>query len=150
MFIEQEILHDVPFTLHNGEVIDSAVLSPHNSILNDNGEYQITVTFSSTMYVDELERMFRWNEHPHLEHENTWKVDNYTIRVTSLIKPRASFKLTEEYQRGVITDVRCRAEVVEGSEKAIERVNIIGLLEPLSAVHQSIDWDAMPKQQYDW
>ena len=140
----QTITLDEPFTLAYGEVIDSAVLSPENSFLRDCEDYSVTVTFSSEEIVSQIEAAFRDHESPHQDSENVWKKDDYTVQVTSLLKPRG---VKREFSRGDVVNVRCRLEVKQGAEKLIHRILLIGFV---NISDTEPDWDSMPEQQYDW
>ena len=137
-----QFLYDVPFTLADAEVMDSAVVSPHNSFLKDIDEYSLTVTFPDDRFVREIEGLFRVNAHPHLEHHREWRQDDYSITATSLIAPRLPKGVTEEFKRGETVQLRVRCELVEGEEKAIERVLIVGFLVADKA--EEPDWTPQP------
>ena len=140
----QTITLDEPFTLAYGEVIDSAVVSPENSFLRDCEDYSITVTFPSADYVSQLVRLFAENASPHQGSENVWQVDDYTLQIRSLIKPRG---VSQEFNRGDIVHVRARAELKQGNELLIERVLLIGFV---NIEETEVNWDEIPEQQYDW
>ena len=139
----EEITYNLPFTLYDAEVMDSAVVSPHNSFLKqDIDEYSLTVTFPDDRFVREIEGLFRVNAHPHLEHHREWRFDNYSITATSLIAPRLPKGTTEEFKRGETVQLRVRCELVEGEDKAIERVLIVGFQYAPEA--EDIDWTPQP------
>ena len=147
MFTE-EITYNLPFTLADAEVIDSAVVSPHNSFLKqDIEEYSLTVTFANSRYVDEIEALFRTHAHPHLKHVGEWKHDKFSITATSLVKPRLPKGTVDEFKLGDQVQVRVRVELKEGEEAAIERVLIVGFL--MNDTAEEPDWDSM-ETQYDW
>ena len=120
------------------EVIDCALHSPHNSFLNTNDEYQVTVELSDTGLLDEFENIFRNNVHPDLPHENVWKQGKYRIRINTLVSPRMdSAHKSEEYKPGEMIFLACKPDLLVGDEKAIERLLLVGV-------------NNAPEEQTDW
>lgn len=110
------------------EVVDSALLSPHNSFINTNEHYLISVDVSSTDIIDQIERVFSTYALPHLEVENVWKKGKYTIDVTTLVQPRLPVGQNEEYRPSQFISVAAKLDIVKGDDKAIERILLVSAL----------------------
>ena len=110
--------HDKPATLI-GRVIDSAVLSPHNSILsNDRDVYTIVFELENLGEYYELESLFISLDHPHLPTKGDWNISTGVVSASSLLAPRVRNEVKgSEFQVGdrVLCDVRPMCNVLDES-----------------------------------
>ena len=77
-------------------------------IYEANKYYALTLTFPDTGYVDEIERIFAENGNHDLPSEPLWKIDGYTVRATSLIRPRRNTIKKGELYNASALDVRVK------------------------------------------
>lgn len=118
--------HGEVFSLRDGIVIESAIESPHNSFYENNEYYALTLEFSSEEYVDEIERIFRSTaRHTHLPHQSPWRISKYSIRATSLIKPKRNGAEGEELTGWGEYDIRVKTQLNVGQEAVIEEVLLV-------------------------
>ena len=141
----QSFLHGIPFSLLHGMVLESAIESPHSSFSEANEYYALTLTFSDTGYVEEIERIFDENGSHDLPSEPLWKIDKYTIRATSLIKPKRNTAAKGELDNAGNLDVRVKTSLNVGEHVVQEQL----LLVMISDI-QEIDWDSMPDNGYNF
>ena len=138
------IKHDEVFTLEGGVVVDSAVRSPHNSRFGERDNYNITVQLPSNEYTSALDSLFQEQGHPVYEHENSWRVDEYTICVESLVAPRG---VKEEFTPGDTVHIRCRPFLKVGDNKAQEQLLLVGFVKIEDTGEE--DW-ALKPDEYCW
>ena len=141
----QSFQHGIPFSLLNGMVLESAIESPHSSLYDANEYYALTLTFSDTGYVEEVERIFAENGSHDLPSEPLWKIDKYTVRATSLIKPRRNMTVKGEIDNASNLDVRVKTSLNVGEYVVQEQL----LLVMISDI-QEIDWDSIPDLGYSF
>lgn len=110
-----------------GLVADSYIMSPHNSYVQSNEDYGISITFPHTGIVDEIESAFRVALAPYAGRpiKSMWKTDRYTARATSLLQPKTTTKLTDEISRGSFVKVRVRPEFVVMDECVLEVLKLV-------------------------
>ena len=135
----ESIQHEIPFSLLDGIVLESAIESPHSSFYEAKKYYALTLTFSDTGYVEEIERIFSENGSYGLPSEPLWKIDKYTIRATSLIKPRRNTAAKGELGNASNLDVRVKTSLNVGEHIAQEQL----LLVMISDI-QEINWNSIP------
>ena len=141
----ESIQHNMPFSLLNGIALESAIESPHSSFYEASEYYSLTLTFSDTGYVEEIERIFDENGSHDLPSEPLWKIDKYTIRATSLIKPKRNTAAKGELDNAGNLDVRVKTSLNEGEYVVHEQL----LLVMISDI-QEIDWDSIPDLGYSF
>ena len=141
----ESIQHGIPFSLLHGIVLESAIESPHSSFYEANKYYALTLTFSDTGYVEEIERIFAENGSHDLPSEPLWKIDKYTVRATSLIKPRRNMAAKGEIDNAGDLDVRVKTSLNVGDYVVQEQL----LLVMISDI-QEIDWDSIPDPGYSF
>ena len=135
----QSFQHGIPFSLLDGIVLESSIESPHSSFYEANEYYALTLAFSDTGYVEEIERIFVENGSHDLPSESLWKIDRYTVRATSLIKPRRNIAAKGEIDNAGNLDVRVKTSLNIGEYVVQEQL----LLVMISGI-QEIDWDSIP------
>lgn len=141
----QSFQHGIPFSLLDGMVLESAIESPHSSFYEANKYYALTLTFPDTGYVDEIQRIFAENGSHDLLSEPLWKIDKYTVRATSLIKPRRNMATKGEIDNAGNLDVRVKTSLNVGDYVVQEQL----LLVMISDI-QEIDWDSIPDLGYSF
>ena len=141
----QSFQHGIPFSLLHGMVLESTIESPHSSFYEANEYYALTLTFSDTGYVEEIERIFAENGSHDLPSEPLWKIDKYTVRATSLIKPRRNTAAKGELENAGALDVRVKTSLNVGEYVVHEQL----LLVIISDIQQ-IDWDSIPDLGYNF
>ena len=142
---DRSIQHNIPFSLLDGIVLESAIESPHSSFYEANEYYALTLTFSDTGYVEEIERIFAENGSHDLSSEPLWKIDKYTVRATSLIKPRRNTAAKGELENAGALDVRVKTSLNVGEYVVHEQL----LLVMISEI-QEINWDSIPDLGYNF
>ena len=105
----------------------------------------MTLTFSDTGYVEEIERIFAENGSHDLPSEPLWKIDKYTVRATSLIKPRRNMATKGEIDNAGNLDVRVKTSFNVGNYVVQEQL----LLVMISDI-QEIDFDSLPDREYNF
>ena len=141
----QSFQNGIPFSLLDGIVLESSIESPHSSFYEANEYYALILTFSDTGYVEEIERIFAENESHDLPSEPLWKIDKYTVRATSLIKPRRNMVAKGEIDNAGNLDVRVKTSLNVGDYVVQEQI----LLVMISDI-QKIDWDSNPDLGYSF
>ena len=142
---DRSIQHNIPFSLLDGIVLESAIESPHSSFYEANKYYALTLAFPDSRYVEEIERIFDENGSHDLPSEPLSKIDNYTIRATSLIKPKRNTAAKGELDNAGNLDVRVKTSLNVGEHVVQEQL----LLVMISDI-QEIDWDSMPDNGYNF
>ena len=137
--------HNMPFSLLNGIVLESSIESPHSSFYEANEYYALTLAFPDTGYVEEIERIFAENGSHDLLSEALWKIDKYTVRATSLIKPRRNTAVNGELYNAGTFDVRVKTCLNVGEYVVQEQL----LLVMISDI-QKIDFDSLPDLGYNF
>ena len=141
----QSFQHGIPFSLLDGIVLESSIESPHSSFYEANDYFALTLIFPDTGYVEEIERIFAENGIHDLPSESLWKIDKYTVRATSLIKPRRNIAIKGELDNAGIFDVRVKTSLNAGEYVVQEQL----LLVMISDI-QEIDWDSIPDLGYSF
>ena len=141
----QSFQHNIPFSLLDGIVLESAIESPHSSFYEANKYYALTLAFPDTGYIEEIERIFDENGSHDLPSEPLWKIDKYTIRATSLIRPRCNAATKGEIDNTGNLDVRVKTSLNVGEYVVQEQL----LLVMISDI-QEIDWDSIPDLGYSF
>ena len=109
-------------TSFEGFVESCNLLTPHSSFYEDNDYYQIILTFPTKEQTDAIADVFRASESPDYQHENVWRVDDYTVRFNTLHQIRLD--RTEEFEPGSYVHVRAKPDLMQGSESVVERMLI--------------------------
>lgn len=131
------------------EVVDSALLSPHNSFVNCNQHYLLTVSTPDAGLVKEIEQCFKRNQHHALPHINEWRKDRHTFTVNTLSMPRLPKGMDSEYDRGSLVWFAAKPDLVIGAEACIERLLLVAINNP-PAWEDEAYWQQMPEQQYSF
>ena len=132
-----------------GDVVDCALISPHNSFLNTNDHYLVTIGLPTASVVEQIENKFRNHEHPYLPHENVWKEGAYRITVTTLSAPRMHpLHKDQEYRKGEVIHLAVKADLVIGAEAAIERLLLVGINSVPDTGDSSLQ--SGTAQEYNW
>ena len=142
----QSFQHGIPFSLLDGIVLESSIESPHSSFYEANEYYALTLAFSDTGYVEEIERIFAENGSHDLPSESLWKIDKkYTVRATSLIRPRRNTIKKGELHNASALDVRVTTSLNVG-EYVVQEQLLIVMVSDL----QKITWDSIPDLGYNF
>ena len=115
----------MPFSLFDGIVLESAIESPHSSFYEANKYYALTLAFPDSRYVEEIERIFAENGSHDLPSEPLWKIDKYTVRATSLIKPRRNTAAKGELDNAGALDVRVKTSLNVGEYVVHEQLLLV-------------------------
>ena len=124
-------------------VFESAIELPRSSFYEAKEYYALTLTFSDTSFVEEIERIFAVNGSHDLPSEPLWKIDKYTVRATSLTKPRRNMAAKGEIDNASNIDVRVKTSLNVGDYVVHEQL----LLVMISDI-QEINWDSIPDLGY--
>ena len=132
----QSFQHGIPFSLLDGIVLESSIESPHSSFYEANDYFALTLIFPDAGYVEEIERIFAENGIHDLPSESLWKIDKYTVRATSLIRPRRNTIKKGELHNASALDIRVKTSLNVGDYVVQEQL----LLVMISDI-QEFDWD---------
>ena len=141
----QSFQHGIPFSLLDGIVLESSIESPHSSFYEANDYFALTLIFPDAGYVEEIERIFAENGIHDLPSESLWKIDKYTVRATSLIRPRRNTIKKGELHNASALDIRVKSSLNVGEYVAQEQL----LLVMISDI-QEIDFDSPPDLGYNF
>ncbi len=144
------IQHGVPFSLTDGLVTDSNIITPYSSFYEAKDFYQVTLDLPDTGLIDEIERLFLDEEHSGLPHVNPWKIGKYSIRATSLVKPRTN-GIKEEIGNYGLYDVRVKTACMDGNAAINNQLLIVCIssIEDLT-IDDVVSDDSSLVPEYDW
>lgn len=131
--------HQEVFSLLDGVVTDSAIVSPHNSFWESNEYYALSIEFPSAQYVSELERIFRAEaRHTHLPHLSPWRLSDTSIRATSLVQPKVN-NIEGELTGWGEYEIRVKSNLLIGAEAVIEQCLIVMVSEFAAPVFDEVN-----------
>lgn len=140
---------DKPVECQAYEVVDSALLSPHNSFINTNQHYLLTVCPPDKDVIREIEHCFEMNRHPDLPHENAWKFSSSAFTVNTLSMPRLPKGMDNEFNKGDLVWFACKPNLMIGDEAVIERMLLVAINNPPMWEDEAY-WESIPAQEFNF